>query len=120
MFEPLKRLGRQSRTDRQAKARVLTEALRLEHLLDARNSHQPPGWPDDREALELRRQIFELREPFDAVGWETRSSERGHRAGRASSNLATTAELRLLAEDTDSRIAAAAKATLATRKKPAA
>lgn len=117
-FNVLKRLGfgNRRRGDNAARAQALEEAHLLELRLDARNRHLPNGWPDDQEALELRRQIFELREPRAAVGWESRSPERGHRAGRASSILSTTAELRLLAKDAVPEIAAAAKATLAARK----
>ncbi|SDO00441.1 hypothetical protein SAMN05216368_10920 [Cryobacterium flavum] len=117
-FKELKDLGypNRRRTDSRAKVAALTEARQLELLLDAHAHHLPEGWPADREALELRQQIFELREPHGDIGWESQSHKPVYRADRAASTLSTTAELRLLAQDAIPEIAAAAKATLAARK----
>jgi hypothetical protein len=116
-FKELKDLGypNRRRTDSRAKVEALTEAYRLELLLDARHHYLPEGWPADQESLKLRRQIFALREPHDEIGWEAQSKP-VYRADRAASDLSTTAELQLLAKDAIPDIAAAAKATLAARK----
>ncbi|TFD04141.1 hypothetical protein [Cryobacterium sp. TMT1-66-1] len=117
-FKELKDLGypNRRRTDSRAKVAALTEARRLELLLDAHHHHLPEGWPDDQQSLDLRRQVFNLREPHDEIGWESQSHKAVYRADRASSTLSTTAELRLLAKDAIPAIAAAARATLARRK----